>query len=117
METESYLISVFGLDSEYYTIGSIGNVWNSATQKVYKDTGISVAGGVFERYFIDPADESLNGSIVFMIESRRVPHEIAREVEYWNAYMMVFEEVRRELGYPRMNLSILKIVVSYFVGL
>jgi hypothetical protein len=44
METESYLISFFGLDPRDYTTVSIGNVWNSAAQKVYKDTGVSIVG-------------------------------------------------------------------------
>jgi hypothetical protein len=52
-----------------------------------------------------------------MIESRRVPEDMVTEVDYWNSYKVVFEEVRRELGYPRMNLSILKVLLTYFVGL
>ncbi len=116
METESYLISFFGLDPQRFTIGVIGDIWNAAAAKVYETTRISIVGEVYDRYFVDPADKDLNGSIVFMVESKRVPETIATEVDYWNAYKTVFEEVRKELGYPKMNLTIIKILLSYFVG-
>lgn len=114
METKSYSISLFGLDPQYYTNATIGDIWNVATNKVYEETGISITGEVHERYFVSPEMGSLNGSTIFMVESKKVPNEVATDADYLNAYRAVIEEVRERLGYPNMSLTVEEIDIAYF---
>lgn len=114
METESYSISLLGLDTQYYTNTIIGDIWNIAAVRVYQETGISITGEVHERYFVSPDIGELNGSIIFLIESKKVPDEIATDQDYWNAYRAVVEEVRDRLGYPSMSLTVQTINITYF---
>lgn len=114
METESYSISFFGLDPQYYTNAIVGDIWNTAAVKVYQETGISITGEVHERYFVNPDIGELNGSIIFMVESKRVPGETVADVDYWNAYRTVVEEARQELGNPSMSLTVETVNLTYF---
>ena len=114
MKTESYSISFFGLDTQYYTNAIIGDIWNIAAIRVYQETGISITGEVHERYFVSPDIGELNGSIIFMIESKEVRNEEATEQDYWNAYRSVVEEVRYKLGNPSMSLTVETINITYF---
>jgi hypothetical protein len=114
METESYSISFFGLDPQYYTNIIVGDIWNTAAVRVYQETGISITGEVHERYFVSPDSGELNGSIIFMIESKKVPEEEATDEDHWNAYRTVVEEVRDRLGNPSMTLTVETINITYF---
>ena len=115
MTTESYSISLFGLDPQYYTNAMIGDIWNVAANKIYEETGISITGEVHERYFVSPGSGGLNGSIIFMIESKKVPDEVVTDTDYWNAYRAVIQDVRGRLGNPGMSLTIEEIDITYFV--
>lgn len=115
MEAQSYSISFFGLDPQYYTNVIVGNVWNTAAVRVYKETGISITGEVHERYFVSPnITDKINGSIIFMIESKKDVHEEINDEDYWNAYREVAKEARVILGNPRMNLTIATVNIIYF---
>ncbi|HAX51006.1 MAG TPA: hypothetical protein DCX82_03550 [Lachnospiraceae bacterium] len=114
MTTESYSISLFGLDPQYYTNAMIGDIWNVAANKIYEETGISITGEVHERYFVSPGSGGLNGSIIFMIESKKVPDEVVTDTDYWNAYRAVIQDVRGRLGNPGMSLTIEEIDITYF---
>ena len=114
METESYSISFFGLDPQYYTNAIIGDVWNTAAIRVHQETGISITGEVHERYFVSPDMGELNGSIIFMIESKKVPYEVVTDQDYWNAYREVAEEARGRLGNPSMSLTVETVNITYF---
>jgi hypothetical protein len=69
---------------------------------------------VHDRYFVNPEIGELNGSIIFLIESKKVPDEEATDQDYWNAYREVAEKVRARLGNPRMNLTEESINITYF---
>jgi hypothetical protein len=114
METQSYSISFFGLDPQYYTNAIVGDIWNTAAIRVYQETGISITGEVHERYFVSPDIGELNGSIIFMVESKKVPDEEATDQDYWNAYREVIEEVRARLENPSMSLTVETINITYF---
>ena len=114
METENYTISFLGLDTQYYTNAVIGDIWNAAAVRVFQETGIIITGEVHERYFVSPEIGELNGSIIFMIESKKVPDEEATNEDYWNAYRAVAEEVRGRLGNPSMSLIAQTINITYF---
>ncbi len=114
METKSYTISFFGLDPQYYTNAIVGDIWNAEATRVYQETGISITGEVHNRYFVNPEIGELNGSIIFLIESKKVPDEEATDQDYWNAYREVAEKVRGRLGNPRMNLTEETINITYF---
>ena len=114
METENYTISFFGLDPQYYTNAIIGDIWNAAAIGVFQETGIIITGEVHERYFVSPEIGELNGSIIFMIESKKVPDEEATDQDYWNAYRAVAEEARGRLGNPSMSLTAQTINITYF---
>lgn len=114
METEVYSISFFGLDAQYYTNASIGDIWNAAATRVYKETGIIITGEVHDRYYVRPDLGELNGSTIFMIESKKDPHELVSDQDYWNAYREVVEETRNNLGNPGMSLTAEKVDISYF---
>jgi hypothetical protein len=115
METQSYTISFFGLNPQFYTNATIGNVWNKAAVKVYQETGISITGEVHERYFVSPnITEEIYGGIIFMIESKKDVHEEINDQDYWNAYREVAKEARAILGNPRMNLTIATVNIIYF---
>ena len=114
MITESYSISFLGLDPEHYTAESISNIWDIAAKKIYEETGIYISGGIHDRYLVDEDDEGPNGSIVFMVESTRIPLGTITKEDYWNAYKAVVEEVRQRLGNPRMNLTVEEIDITYF---
>lgn len=114
METKSYTVSFFGLDPQYYTNAIIGDIWNIEAIKVYQETGISITGEVHDRYFVSPEIGELNGSTVFLIESKKTPDEEATDQDYWNAYREVAEKVRGRLGNPSMNLSEETIDITYF---
>lgn len=114
METKSYTISFFGLDPQYYTNAIIGDIWNSEAIRVYQETGISITGEVHDRYFVNPKIGELNGSIIFLIESKKVPDEEATDQDYWNAYREVAEKVRDRMGNPGMNLTEETINITYF---
>ncbi|MGF7142786.1 hypothetical protein HNQ56_001204 [Anaerotaenia torta] len=114
METESYSISFFGLDPQYYTNTIVGNIWNTAAVRVYQETGISITGEVHERYYVRPDIGELNGSIIFMIESKKDPHEAVTDQDYWNAYREVVEETRSRLENPSMSLTAEMVNITYF---
>lgn len=114
METESYSISFFGLDPQYYTNAIIGNIWNETAIRVYQETGISITGEVHERYFVSPDMGELNGSIIFMIESKKAPYDVVSDQDYWDAYREVVEEVRGKLGNPGMTLTVETVNITYF---
>ncbi|WP_109710993.1 hypothetical protein [Faecalicatena contorta] len=114
MVTQNYSISFFGLDPQYYTNAIIGDIWNTAAVKVYQETGISIIGEVHERYLVNPDVGELNGSIIFMIESKRVPDETVSDVDYWNAYTIVVEEARGMLGNPSMSITVETVNLTYF---
>lgn len=114
METEIYSISFYGLDPQYYTNEMIGNIWNQAAIRVYQETGIIITGEVHDRYYVRPDIGELNGSTIFMIESRKDPHEVATVQDYWNAYREVVEEARSQLGNPGMSLTEEKVIITYF---
>ncbi len=114
METESYSISFFGLDPQYYTNTIIGDIWNTAAIRVYQETDISITGEVHERYYVRPDIGELNGSIIFMIESKKDPHEEATNQDYWDAYIEVVEETRGRLGNPSMSLTAETVNITYF---
>ncbi len=114
METEIYSISFYGLDPQYYTNEMIGNIWNKAAIRVYQETGIIITGEVHDRYYVRPDIGELNGSTIFMIESRKDPHEVATVQDYWNAYREVVEEARSQLGNPGMSLTEEKVIITYF---
>lgn len=115
METQSYSISFFGLDPQYYTNASIGDIWNAAAVRVYQTTGVSITGEVHERYFVSPnIEEELNGTTIFMIESKKDTHDEVTEQDYWNAYREVAKEARASLGNPRMTLTVETVNIIYF---
>lgn len=114
MITENYSVSFFGLDPRYYSIAIIGNIWNIAADKVYEETGIRVSGEIQESYIVGQDTEELNNTIIFTVESTRVPHEIATSTDYWNAYEAVLEEVRYRLGNPKMSLTVADIDITNF---
>lgn len=114
MEIEIYSISLFGLNPHYYTNSTIGSVWDVAAAKVFEETGINVTGEVHDRIYVDQEDKELNGTTIFMIQSDRIPNEISTKEKYWSAYKAVVEEVRKKLDNPRMNLSIMNIVLTFF---
>lgn len=115
METLTYSISLFGLDPQYYTNAIIGDIWNEAAVRVYKKTGISITGEVHERYFVSPnIEEELNGSIIFMIESKKDIHEVVTDQNYWNAYREVIKEFRGKLDNPQMSLTVETVNITYF---
>ncbi|MBA4700751.1 MAG: hypothetical protein H2212_15110 [Ruminococcus sp.] len=114
MITENYTISFLGLDPLYYSATILGNIWNIAADKVYEETGIRISGRIQENYIVGQDEEELNNTIIFTVESSRVPDEVATEDEYWDAYRDVIEEVRRRLGNPRMDLIIKKEDMYHF---
>ena len=114
MITENYSISFLGLDPLYYSSTIVGNNWNIAADKIYEETGIRISGRIQERYIVGQDEEELNNTIIFLVESSRVPDEVATEEEYWDAYRDVIEEVRRRLGNPRMDLTITRADMYYF---
>ena len=115
METQSYSISFFGLDPQYFTNADIGNIWNIAATRVYQETGISITGEVHERYFVSPnIEEELNGTIIFMIESKKDTHDEVSEQDYWNAYREVAKEARTKLGNPSASLTVETVNITYF---
>lgn len=114
MITENYSIAFLGLDPLYYSSTVVGNNWNIAADKIYEETGIRISGRIQESYIVGQDEEELNNTIIFLVESSRVPEEVATEEEYWNAYRDVIEEVRRRLGNPRMDLTITRADMYYF---
>ncbi len=114
MITESYTISFLGLDPQYYTTTIIGDIWNIATDEIYNQTGIRISGEIHDAYLVGQDDAKLNNSVVFMVESIRVPNEVATEIEYWNVYKKVIEEVRDKMGNPRMDLTIKRDDIYHF---
>lgn len=114
METQSYSISFFGLDPQYFTNVIIGDIWNAAAVRVYQETSISITGEVHERYFVSPnIGKELYGSIIFMIESNKVPYEAVTDQDYWNAYREVAKEARGRLGNPSMSLTVQTVNITY----
>lgn len=114
MDTEIYSISFCGLDPQYYTNTIIGDIWNIAAVRVYQETGISITGEVHDRYYVRPDIGELNGSIIFMIESKKDPHETVTDQDYWNAYREVVEEARGRLGNPSMSLTAETVNITFF---
>lgn len=114
MITENYTISFLGLDPLYYSATILGNIWNIAADKVYEETGIRISGRIQESYAVGQDEEELNNTIIYTVESSRVPEEVATEEEYWNAYREVIEEVRRRSGNPRMDLTITRADMYHF---
>lgn len=114
MITENYSISFLGLDPRYYSIATIGDVWNVASDKVYEEIGIRVSGEIQESYIVGQDDEELNNTIIFTVRSTRVPHETVTSEKYWDAYEEVIEEVRYRLGNPRMYIIIAEINITHF---
>jgi hypothetical protein len=114
MITENYFISFLGLDPLYYSATTIGNIWNIAADNIYEETGILISGRIQESYIVGQDDEELNNTIIFTVESSRVPDEVASEEEYWNVYKEVIEEVRQRIGNPRMDLIIKREDIYHF---
>ncbi len=114
METETYSISFFGLDTKYYTRSVVGDIWNEAAQKVFRETGIVIVGEVYNRYFVEPSNEVFSGQDIIVIKSLRIPYGAGTEFEYWDAYKDVVKEVRDNLGTPRTGLITEKAILTAF---
>jgi hypothetical protein len=114
METERYELILWGIDPRYYNRVSIGDIWNTAAKKVYEETGIIVVGEVYDSYFVDPSNETPSEQYVFTVKSIRIMHENDSEMEYWEAYVKVVEEVKTALGNPRTGLITEKARLNIF---
>ena len=114
METEKYEITFWGLDPQYYTRATIGDIWNLVAEKVYDEIGIIIVGEVYDAYFVDPSNERLSEQYVFTVKSIRIVHENESEFEYWQAYVEVAKEVKYILGNPRTGLITEKVTLNVF---
>lgn len=114
METERYLITLIGLDTDEYTTEMIADIWDVSATSVYEETGFYITGEIYNAHFV--SDEDLISNLVYIVESKRNPAITTDKNGYLNAHKAVIEEVREKLGYPRMDLAIENTNMTHFTN-
>lgn len=107
MTTERYIVSIYGIDTKYYTNEYAAYVWEQNANKEYLNSGIFVPALISINRLVCGEIRGCNlGETAFVINTLRIPSENANADEFWNAYKNVLGDVRKELGNPNMSLTI-----------
>lgn len=115
MTTEQYIISFFGIDTDYYTDQYVGRCWEIAADEEYEAEGIYVTGTVTTNILICGEARGCElGKVGHCITSVRNPAEVHDSGLYWKSVKNVIRRTRELLDHPDMSVIINDVQYYYF---
>lgn len=115
MDSERYTVSLFGVNTNYYTVEFVSNLWDIAATKIYENSGIFVTATVDVRHLVCGGNRECEfGNLVNIISVVRNPFEVDNKDVFYNSFISVLQEVREKLGNPNMTLTVDKTNYYYF---
>ncbi len=116
MQTERYIVSLFGPDTGFYSTEYITWLWEECANREYKDCGIFVTGLIDTGRLVCGRIRGCElGETAHSISSVRNPIETPDETEFYHAFRNIVREVKEKLGNPSMTITIETIRFHYFV--
>lgn len=116
METERYIITLFGVNTKYYTVDFVAYLWDQIAQKEYEKSGIFITAILDVRSLVcGEVRGCVLGDDAHVITTVRNPSEVSDSSIFFESFRNVVQEVREELGNPNMTMTIQKIEYYYFI--
>lgn len=115
MMTENYIVNLFGIDSKYYTNEYVAYVWEKNANEEYENNGIFVSAMIdINRLVCGEIRECNLGETVHRITTTRNPAEVLSKEAFYESFINVVNNVRMNLEYPDMTISIGEVEFFYF---
>lgn len=107
MLTDVYTASLYGVDSEFYTVQFVAYLWEQSANKEYQNSGIFVPSLIEVNKIVCGKIRGCNlGDTAHLITVLRNPADSVDidELEFRNSFFNVLNEVRMKLDNPYMTL-------------
>lgn len=115
METERYVVTLFGIDSKLYTDQYIAYMWEDSANEEFRNNGIFITVLLSNRTLICGKIRGCNlDETAYVITAVRNPVEYVDEDKYFESFRNVINSIRENLDYPSMTIAIEKVEYYYF---
>lgn len=116
MQSERYIVTLFGVDVKYYTNDYIAYLWEASANREYNRSNIFVTGLVDVRRLICGKIRGCTlGETAHVISTVRNPVEAEDEKAFYESFKNIVGEVKQNLNNPSMTVTIQKTDYYYFV--
>lgn len=113
MKTERYVITFFGVDTDYYTDDYLLHLWEEAANQQYKNSKIYVTALFEVKTMVCGKTRGCNlENTAHVISTVRNPVESDNQDQFFACLKKIIMEVRSKLGNPCM--SIMQETVDYY---
>lgn len=116
MKTERYIISLFGIDSRYYTDEYLSHIWEECANKEFYRSSKYITGLIDRRSLV--CGEVRGCKLTeydHVITIVRNPVEIETQEIFVESLKNILRDIRNILNHPSMTISIQDMEYYYFV--
>lgn len=114
MLTERYVVTVFGINTQYYTDEFIAYLWEESADDEYNFSSIYVSALIDVGTLVCGEIRGCNlGNTAYVISCLRNPIEAPNKDDYWDAFRRIIISIRKKLDNPAMTVTIQN-AESYF---
>ena len=116
METERYIVTLFGIDSKLYTDQYISYLWENSANEECKNNDIFITALISNHTLVCGKIRGCKlDETAYVITTVRNPVEYVDEEKFFESFSNVINSIREELDYPSMTISIEKVEYFYFL--
>ena len=107
MLTERYVVTVFGINTQYYTDEFIAYLWEESADEEYNKSSIYVTALIDARTLVCGKNRGCDlGDTAYVISCLRNPVDNPDSDDYWNAFRRIILSIRVKLDNPAMTVTI-----------
>lgn len=107
MLTERYVVTVLGINTQYYTDEFIAYLWEESANDEYNKSSIYVTALIDVRTLVCGKIRGCNlGDTAYVISCVRSPIDVPNKDDYWNAFRRIIIFIRKKLDNPAMSVTI-----------
>ena len=116
METERYVVTLFGIDSNLYTDQYISFLWESCANEEFSNNDIYITALISNKTLVCGKIRGCQlGETAYVITTVRNPVDYVDEENFFASFRNVINRIREKLDYPCMTISIERVEYYYFL--
>ncbi|MCC8027775.1 MAG: hypothetical protein LIP16_21025 [Clostridium sp.] len=116
MKTERYIITIFGIDTKYYTDEYVSHLWKDCANREYMRSNNYVTGLIDRKSLVCGEIRGCDlAEYAHVISTVRNPAEVENQDIFMDSLKNILREFRDALDQPSMTISIQNVEFNYFV--
>ena len=116
MLSERYVVTVLGINTQYFTNEFIAYLWKESANAEYNNSSIFVSALIDVRTLVCGEIRGCNlGDTAYVITCLRNPIETPNKDDYWNAFRRIILSIREKLDNPPMTVTIQNAEYYFFL--